>query len=63
TYDITSYIKGIIVDPLVTQDALIFNMPSPASVTTMNRAVFQNKKYSTSNYNVSLKVYYISLVH
>jgi hypothetical protein len=63
TYDITSYIKGIIVDPLVTQDALIFNMPSPSSVTTMDRAVFQNKKYTTNNYNVSLKVYYISLVH
>lgn len=63
TYDITSYIKGIIADPLVAQDALIFNMPSPASVTTMNRAVFQNKKYTTGNYNVSLKVYYISLVH
>ncbi|HSZ84773.1 MAG TPA: DUF4270 family protein [Puia sp.] len=63
TYDITSYIKGIITDPLVKQDALIFNMPSPSSVTTMNRAVFQNKKYSTGNYNVSLKIYYISLVH
>jgi hypothetical protein len=63
SYDITSYIKAIITDPLVTQDALIFNIPSPASVTTMNRAVFQNKKYSTSNYNVSLKIYYISLVH
>jgi uncharacterized protein DUF4270 len=63
TYDITSYIKGIITDPMVARDALIFNMPSPASVTTMNRAVFQNKKYSTGNYNVSLKIYYISLVH
>ena len=63
SYDVTSYIKQIITDPMLNQDALIFNMPSPASVTTMNRAVLQNKKYSTSNYNVSLKLYYISLVH
>ena len=63
SYDVTNYIKQIITDPMVKQDALIFNMPSPASITTMDRAVFQNKKYSTSNYNVSLKIYYISLVH
>jgi len=63
TYDVTNYIKQIIVDPMVTQDALIMNIPAPANVTTMNRAVFQNEKYSLDNYHVSLKLYYISLVH
>jgi hypothetical protein len=63
SYDITSYIKSIITSPTLSQDALIFNMPSPASTTTMNRAVFQNKRYAPNNYNVSLKLYYISLVH
>jgi hypothetical protein len=63
SYDVTSYIKQIIVDPLLSQDAIIANMPAPASTTTMNRAVFLNRRYTTNNYNVSLKVYYISLVH
>ncbi len=63
SYDVTSYIKQIIADPMISQDALMFNMPSPVSVTTMGRTFFQNKKYSTSNYNVTLKLYYISLVH
>jgi hypothetical protein len=63
TYDITAYVKQIIVDPMIYQDALIFNMPPPSSVTTMNRAVFQNKRFSTTNYYVTLKIYYISLVH
>jgi len=63
SYDVTSYIKQIIVDPMLSQDALMFNMPAPASTTIFDRAVFQNKRYTTSNYNVSLKIYYISLVH
>ena len=63
SYDVTNYIKQIIIDPMVSQDALIMNVPAPANVTTMNRAVFQNEKYSLDNYHVSLKLYYISLVH
>ncbi|HLX90702.1 MAG TPA: DUF4270 family protein [Puia sp.] len=63
SYDVTTYIKTIIQDPLINQDALILSMPVPLNTTTFNRAVFQNKRYTTADYHVSLKIYYISLVH
>ena len=60
-YDITSYIKQqVSLGGGVSINGLMINMPS-SSASPFNRAVFGNS--TNINYNISIKLYYISLPH
>ena len=61
SYDITTYMKGLMATGLYTQNGIMVNLPSPAGSTTMNRAVFNDR--NNKLYTITLKLYYISLVH
>jgi len=61
TYDVTSYIKQQLAIGGNNTDGLMLSMPSPSNVTTFNRSVFGDK--TNKLYNITLKIYYISLVH
>jgi hypothetical protein len=61
SYDITSYIKQQLTIGGNNTDGLMLSLPSPASYTIFNRAVFGDA--TNKNYNVTLNLYYISLPH
>ncbi len=61
SYDITAYIKQLLTLGSNNTDGLILNVPSPASETSFNRVVFGDN--TNKNYKITLKIYYISLVH
>jgi len=61
TYDVTTYIKELLTLGSNNTDGLILSVPSPASETTFNRVVFGDN--TNKNYKITLKIYYISLVH
>jgi hypothetical protein len=51
----------LIASDLYNQNGLMVTLPSPANYTTMNRAVFNDR--NNKLYTITLKLYYISLVH
>jgi hypothetical protein len=62
SYDLSGYIQqqaGLV--GTVNTDGLFLNMPAPASDTSLNRLVLQDRFQSTIDNRVTLKVYYISL--
>jgi hypothetical protein len=61
SYNITTYVKNLIASGQFNQSALLLSAPSPASITTMNRAIFANQ--TNQNYTITLNLYYVSLPH
>lgn len=61
SYDVTNYIKQQLTIGGINNNGLILNVPSPASRTTFNRAVFGDN--TNQYFTIKLKIYYISLVH
>jgi hypothetical protein len=61
SYDISYYVKNLLVNGQFNQSALLLAAPSPASTTTMNRAIFADR--TNQNYTITLKLYYVSLPH
>ncbi|HVM89771.1 MAG TPA: DUF4270 family protein [Puia sp.] len=60
-YDITSYIQQQLNLVNILNNGLILSVPSPAKSTSANRAVFGD--IVNKNYTITLKIYYISLIH
>ncbi len=65
TYDVTGFIKAQInrirLSTTAAQNGLMLSMPSPADITTFNRAVLADDSYPVTQ-RVTLNVYYISLL-
>jgi hypothetical protein len=61
TYDITTWLKELIASGLYNQEGLMLTAPSPANNTLMNRVVVYDRHNKI--YTITLKLYYISLVH
>jgi Domain of unknown function (DUF4270) len=62
TYDVTAFIRAQITNTSTTaaQNGLIMSMPSPADITSFNRAVLADGSYPVTQ-RVTLNIYYISL--
>ena len=60
-YDITTYLKSLIISGLYNQNGIMLTVPPPSNYTTMNRAIFNDRNNKV--YTITLKLYYISLVH
>jgi len=61
TYDVTTYVKAQVALGGVTNNALILNTPVTSMASTVNRAIFGDQ--SNPTYNITLQIYYISLIH
>ena len=61
SYDITNYIKQQVTIGGNNTNGLLISLPSPASYTSFDRAVFGDA--TNKNYNITLNLYYISLPH
>jgi hypothetical protein len=61
SYDVTTYIKQQLTIGGNNTNGLMISLPSPASYTSFDRAVFGDA--TNKNYNITLNLYYISLPH
>ncbi|HEY4107563.1 DUF4270 family protein [Puia sp.] len=62
TYDVTAFIKALLLDqgPTATQTGVILSVPAPANVSSFNRLIVADQSYPVSQ-RIMLNVYYISL--
>ncbi|MBS1949305.1 MAG: DUF4270 family protein, partial [Bacteroidetes bacterium] len=61
TYDVTAYVQQQLNIINNQNNGLMLSVPPPARATLFNRAVFGD--HTNKNYTVTLKIYYISLIH
>jgi hypothetical protein len=61
SYDVTNYIKQQLTIGGINNNGLMLSLPAPANHTIFNRVVFGD--VTNKNYNITLKLYYISLPH